>query len=95
MKHTPGPWVVEQGWTTMHNVLKSEDVQIPEYTIRAETSPICKVMLSHEANARLIAAAPDCLHALELVLNNNRVMNALDVDTRRAITDAITKATGG
>jgi hypothetical protein len=54
---------------------------------------ICENVNS-EANARLIASAPELLLALELVLNNNKVMNAVDVETRRAAMNAIAKAKG-
>lgn len=47
------------------------------------------------ARAHLIAAAPEMLKALESVLNNNKVMNALDTQTRSSIMDAVHKAKGG
>ena len=45
--------------------------------------------------AHLIAAAPEMLEALESVLNNNKVMNALDPQTRRLVMDSVHKAKGG
>lgn len=54
-KHTPGPWHVSDGW------------------VQTDTSAVC--MISRHAlderelaDARLIAAAPDLLEALELIL---------------------------
>ena len=56
MKHTPKPWHIEKGqfssaWFIHH--LGSEVCMIPSYT------------LSQEANAHLIAAAPELLQACE------------------------------
>lgn len=43
---------------------------------------------------RLMAAAPELLEALELVLGNNKLMNAIEPSTRRAVMDAVAKARG-
>jgi hypothetical protein len=56
MKHTPKPWRIDKGrhsssWFIHHS--GSEVCMVPHYT------------LSKEANAHLIAAAPDLLHACE------------------------------
>jgi hypothetical protein len=56
MRHTPKPWKIEKGrhsssWFIHHS--GSEVCMVPDYT------------LSKEANAHLIAAAPDLLHACE------------------------------
>lgn len=86
-KHTPGPWHAIQALTEPKDL----------YQLRAENgSFICQVLNSpHGQNARLIAAAPDCLAALTLVLNDNRLMNAMSREQSRAILDAVAKATGG
>lgn len=43
---------------------------------------------------RLISAAPDLFEALEMVLNNNKVMNALDRSTATRIMNAISLVRG-
>lgn len=58
-KHTPGPWVVMNG---------SLDVWNAEKTRRITAHPWVDKDDESEANARLIAAAPDLLTALEIAL---------------------------
>lgn len=62
-KHTPGPWTCFLGWDTAshYNVYDGN-----ENTLTENES-------EREANARLIAAAPDMLKALELIIANNAV----------------------
>lgn len=60
MKHTPGPWQQGEG-TTLWVVLAND------------RTPICHLLLgteAAEANARLIAAAPDMLEALEVMVHS-------------------------
>lgn len=83
-KHTPGPWEV----SGRYNVSATFGVQYNASNHSATAEQL-------SANARLIAAAPEMLKALELVLNDNRLMNAMSREQSRAILDAITKATGG
>lgn len=86
-KHTPGPWVVDGlNARIVHENGVVCDLHYP-FDSNTTTDEIA-------TNARLIAASPEMLSALELVLNNNCVMNALDVETRRAIMDAVSKARG-
>lgn len=91
-KHTPGPWMVGYG----------EAVGIGEiYGVGIDTepdwTPVCMLSLSEkvnevdEANARLIAAAPDLLEACETALY---VINANAYRTRDTLRAAIAKATG-
>lgn len=56
--HTPGPWKVGTGW-----------VMGPE---NQKGAPICTIGVSpvDDANARLIAAAPDLLAALKDIIEN-------------------------
>ena len=58
-KHTPGPWRVVDSWTD-HMVEGQNGEEIIWQDGPHETPTI------NEANARLIAAAPDLLEALEL-----------------------------
>lgn len=77
INHTPGPWVVIEGrfaWT------------IGKWPYRiAEISNVAE----YKANARLIAAAPDLLEALEQIAWSND--SKWQADCARA---AIKKATG-
>ena len=99
-KHTPAPWFVQDGFLTIYN--------LSEGTV-GTTCAIAKVLREQpgddqaEANARLIAAAPDLYDAADAALN---VLIACcvptdGVDDRKAIVEAqgmlraaIRKATG-
>lgn len=61
--HTPGPWVIHGNFTEIHPHDDSDGNQVI-----ADIDPDCE-MDSREANARLIAAAPDLLAALEFALH--------------------------
>ena len=86
-KHTPGPW----HWSrdTMENrcdiTLDSEDTG---YSILY----CCKK--PREPNARLIAAAPDLLEALEAALRKIEWILPVEWDVMRQINAAIAKAKG-
>lgn len=88
-KYTPGPWIVANGlqvWHDGHNSLTSPRI----CTIQNAREPIEQISDDErKANAYLIAAAPDLLHALELIY-----ANAADhPDAIRAIIDrALEKA---
>lgn len=94
-QHTPGPW-------KMRAAIKSDEFDIRDEGSSGGYAPIAKVkgdkrstMEQAAANARLIAAAPDLLDALQTMPQS---MSATDeeywawVDKARA---AIDKATGG
>lgn len=59
-QHTPGPWRFEESTKTVRTVLQNY------WLVRLDSWDAGEV--NHEANARLIAAAPDLLEALELAL---------------------------
>lgn len=88
MTHTPGPWAVglrEDQTIFTENLLRVATVECP----RKEW----------KANARLIAAAPDLLEALEMVrdADNDRAADKMETipDVARAKIDrAIAKARG-
>lgn len=94
MKHTPGPWMAKD------QVIRGPGLH-PYPTVESQIADCrqtweCRLSDNEaEANARLIAAAPELLEALRLVLNDNRLMNAMNREQARAILDAIAKATGG
>lgn len=88
-KHTPGPWV----WTP-------ESESIHGYSPEGEALVVVYELNTNEADARLIAAAPELLEALilleaEMVASGNA--NATDFGWPLAIQKtraAIAKATG-
>jgi hypothetical protein len=69
MKHTPGPWVID--WNVSRLDVFSSDAATLIATLRRSTlsDGIGKTTI---ANARLIAAAPDLLEALQLLLDIER-----------------------
>jgi hypothetical protein len=90
-KHTPGPWFTDVA-----------DPAFVNYNIYASDTKICTMGIDmgveeEAANARLIAAAPDMLEALEIALSDlEQAQNETDIDFRGSIEiarAAITKAT--
>ena len=61
MKYTPGPWKAK------HNDIMAGDICVA--LVNSLVGPVVNVKSKHEANARLIAAAPELLEALERSLN--------------------------
>ena len=80
--HTPGPWEVFNSHTG------------PYVIDSAEQGAICKLewCLEAEANARLIASAPELLAALKRLLSD--VIVCYDVGVLREARAAIAKAEG-
>ena len=65
--HTPGPWeAVKANWdrTLIRHALPG-DAHVPGYI-----AEVNNIGAGYEANARLIAAAPELLEALEALLGN-------------------------
>jgi len=97
-KHTPGPWGL-QSWD-LEDVLDfavSKDGRLTDYSVMPKKGrmPIASIQhcfngKSTYANARLIAAAPDLLEALQYAV---RQVNASECDIN-FIRKAIAKATG-
>ena len=87
IKHTPGPWAIENGRCIYGrgNFIKPFVASVEDDHNDAETA----------ANARLIAAAPDMYHALQdlIAYLGVDVDNGLDELLTNA-RDAIAKATG-
>ncbi len=61
-QHTPGPWIAETVGSNIHITIDRPD-KPPIAWVGGQTAPHAK------ANARLIAAAPDLLKALEAMLD--------------------------
>lgn len=71
-KHTPGDWVVKDSAIVSPS-------QYGEKTVAWAST----CLLEHEANARLIAAAPEMLEALHFIGQTlTNAMNTQDVDAR-------------
>jgi len=81
-KHTPGPWEMSYGWGT--SVTTSTGSKIRQTTDRP--------LEERQANARLIASAPDLLEALRLILEEPGY-ELLDTHKAYAL-EAIAKAEG-
>lgn len=84
-KHTPGPW-------SIHKRGPAERYEV-QHGIPGNGSPICVTFCGsqQEANARLIAAAPELLHVLQIVSDEVRLGVPISIEFVRA---AIAKAAG-
>ena len=89
-KHTPGPWHI--GVRTYH---AGRDVYGPKGEPVAVADDAITATPEAEANARLIAAAPELLAALQAIMDDpDAVDHILHLDAVAADA-AIAKATGG
>ena len=92
-QHTPGPWayIVPDGHVVRHPQIYSDFGPVANATWLGENK-----LDQLKANARLIAAAPELLEALELLVDNPyRDGTESDERLRRIARAAIAKATGG
>lgn len=104
-QHTPGPWLLQAGdqWRDAHG----EHVQWGEYLISVGSrdqrdeayyriASVSNVSDSpaNEANARLIAAAPELLEALRIAVRQNSHDMLMTGEELRACEAAIAQATG-
>lgn len=99
IKHTPGPWTLEsRGWD--NQLIYGQDERVPDG--RRFIADVSLMFDGAEANARLIAAAPDLLEQLRVTVmylqsactvmgKESRQMALEIVDEARS---AIAKATG-
>ena len=94
-KHTPGPWVLEnRGYKFI--VSKPGDGYITRDVCRMDASTMSA--FAQEANARLIAAAPDLLEALKKIAAiENRMFGSdwEEIDEAREIARAAIAAAEG
>lgn len=65
MKHTPGPWTIDDGDTEAYGVFASDQNAICYLSANANAGDGLRGESTDRANANLIAAAPDMLEALE------------------------------
>jgi hypothetical protein len=104
MKHTPGPWrhngidgATLDEFLFAHAVYGPQDefictVDAPKFLSKCEQTEELR-----DANARLIAAAPELLEALHTVcreLNRGKLVKGHGRDAYEAAVDAIAKAEG-
>jgi hypothetical protein len=93
MKHTPGPWIVAERVPTARidnaRMVRPVDDRNYEYGATA-------IIGTNEANARLIAAAPDMLDALLTLMENYENVDGLGFNMLAVAKAcrAIAKATG-
>lgn len=90
-KHTPGPWQAT-ACTTRDGYIIGQSVMVTPYRERCVTYPNIAHTLD-EANARLIAAAPELLEAAKAMVASGYVMDA-DSPEWLPLQAAIAKAEG-
>jgi hypothetical protein len=96
-KHTPGPWQVYH-WDTHSDAFDGSDEHESPYVL--ETSKDVNLLDEHDANARLMEAAPELFEALIGVMqniNNPKGWDPIHPTCRAAVKDAeaaIAKARG-
>lgn len=102
-KHTPGPWTLKVGYGTPLQILGAPTARDPRYNpvTRCGTTFIAPTSEESMANARLIAAAPSMLEALEFYADTSKYpapktggFGELYFDCGTIAKAAIAKATG-
>lgn len=98
-KHTPGPWTAEYGIRDQFHLPQYQRKDTSHVILGANDLPIAELRLGNiEANARLIAAAPEMLEMLKAALRAHKVgflSQSLHDEFTKALEQAIAKATGG
>ena len=93
-KHTPGPWSAGAAGS----ITAQTDASLPmmDYQIALAISPVRgeKGQAVREANARLIAAAPELLEALQEMVSLVEMVIPFDGPQQRKARAAIAKAAG-
>ncbi|MDT3468959.1 hypothetical protein [Stenotrophomonas maltophilia] len=84
-KHTPGPWAYQEDSDAYTHIVRG-----PNNRFICQLAQVTSAEI--EANARLIAAAPELLEALERILKGALSLPRFAEELARA---AIAKATGG
>lgn len=93
VSHTPGPWKVAANGGGV-TYIESEDGYVAEATNRCDGVDNIKRILERDANARLIAAAPDLLLALETVRQFLPTHGTLAEERINMVESALMKAKG-
>ena len=98
-QHTPGPWMLTEG-----DRFDKEMVITTQYRLDESIGCICEmdvyftgqIGIEQEANARLIAAAPELLEALQNMLGLTEASDYMALgEIEQQARAAIAKATGG
>lgn len=87
--HTPGPWIVDD-WLVRPQDMRDQldnDSEWVAVGIGDEDGYAESVAYCHLANARLIAAAPELLHALQLVMTWNGIYDQSVASAPKAIAE--------
>ena len=92
--HTPGPWTIDcdgSGWYIESHLISTFVASVANAKWNNnEESDVVPTEQEQEANACLIAAAPDLLEALEMALDE--LMDAgfsADISGRKPVSDAL------
>ena len=92
-KHTPGPWEIKRHFDSCYRYISAPEhialAQVVWCVEEEERSPVC------EANAHLIAAAPELLEALENLLKVYEGEGGAQHHAGDMARAAIAKAKGG
>ena len=88
-KHTPGPWVVDGDETGLF--IRMEKLKGVDEFLAIYASPNPK---QREADARLIAAAPELLEALRAYQKANRLHNDTEAKLYSEAEAVLTRAVG-
>ena len=92
-QHTPGPWYADDAAENSH--LAACMIENPSWIAIEDTAPDGgHLAYCHPNNARLIAAAPELLAALDALINMPSDMTAERVTALNAASAAIAKAKG-
>jgi len=95
--HTPGPWTIHES-AFSSSLVKELHIGTPTRTaacVYDDCAAGISVRSEVEANARLIAAAPELLAALEALCEDKYLADPINADRMRAARAAIAKAKGG
>lgn len=93
MTHTPGPWSIGNPPYGDRTYVYSNDAT-GSAIANVKLTYVPRSMAELEANARLIAAAPDLLNVCRMILDDDDTVELLSDESRAALSTAIAKATG-
>lgn len=103
--HTPGPWSIPHfarpdvgcdcRWILAEPYMGSIcEISLDNAKLISEGGNDSPALAEAQANARLIAAAPDLYEVLRLIADSTAVLNHLDPEYLQAISEALAKVEG-